>query len=166
MVQPQTPTCRCPTETCFLLSLPFGSFPTLVQPLLHGILSQQQPWPAHFSRQIYPCQHPSLECQLLPRLKGCVEALKTKTREGTVPRPHTKKSDFFLLHFNQRQSYRVTVYSSRRHFRQKWGLLKISMCPFISTNSSSSLQPYYTLEVCYSSLDEPNMFLGCEYTNP
>lgn len=61
--------------------------------------------PAHFSRQIYPCQHPSLECQLLPLLKGCVEALKAKTRAGTVTRPHTKKSDFFLLHFNQNQSY-------------------------------------------------------------
>lgn len=46
---------------------------------------------------------------------------------------------------------KVTVYGSRRHFRQKWGLLKftnVSMSPFISTNSSSSLQPYHTLEVC------------------
>lgn len=46
---------------------------------------------------------------------------------------------------------RVTVYGSRRHFRQKWDLLKftnIPVCPLISTNSSFSLQPYYTLEVC------------------
>lgn len=46
---------------------------------------------------------------------------------------------------------RVTVYGNRRHFRQKWFLFKftnISMCLFIPTNSSSSLQPYYTLEVC------------------
>lgn len=102
LVQPQTSMCRCPAQTYFLLSLPFGS---LVQSLLHGILSQQQPWPVNFSRQIYPCQHLSLKYQLLPHLKGCVEALKTKTREGTVPRPPTKKSDFFLLHFNQSQSY-------------------------------------------------------------
>lgn len=46
--------------------------------------------------------------------------LKTKTRAGTVTRPHTKKSDFFLLHFNQ--SYSLW---QQKTFQAKMGFVKI-----------------------------------------
>lgn len=88
---------------------------------------------------LHPCQHPPTPgCQLLPHLKGfslfcCVEASKTKTREGTVPtwhrRGHMQRKVTFFFSFTIKVG--VTVNSNRRNFRQKLDLLKftnISMC--------------------------------------
>lgn len=141
-VQPQTPTCRCPAETYFLPSLPFDSFPTLIQSLFHGILSQHI-----FLGKFIPANIRPLNVNSCPFWKDVWKPWKQRPEQelwhGHIQR---KVTSFFSISIK----VRVTVYGSRRHFRQRWDLLKftnISMCPFISTNSSS-LQPYNTLEIC------------------
>ena len=95
----------------------------LVWSLLHVILSRQWPWPALFPKQLYgscgdstsslptplpgrPALTPS-ERLLTLLLCGSLENKDERRNCANVAqaRPHTKKSDFFLLLFNQSQSY-------------------------------------------------------------
>lgn len=108
---------------------------------------------------LHPCQHRPPGCQLFPHLKCfslfcCVEALKTKTREGTVPtrhrQGHIQRKVTFFSYFQSKLE--LTVNSSGRHFRQKLYLLTFthtSVCVLSHTlmNGSSFLQPYYILNI-------------------
>lgn len=118
------------TPSCYLI-------PALVLASPFPKAALWQLWGWHFIPANIP---PGLSA--LTHLKGfslfcCVEVLKTKTREGTVPawhkQGHVQRKVTFFFSFSVKVG--VTVDSNRRYFRRKWDLLK-------STNISACVLSY------------------------